>query len=288
MARRGTPRLGKRPLAPPPEALHRGGSGSPLVLLHGFTDTWRTWSAVLPALEKHHEVFAPTLPGHHGGEAFAEGVPMSIEATADVVERVMDEAGIERAHLAGNSLGGWLALELAVRERALSVLALCPAGGWYHGSPEANATLAYFRRSHAGLRLLTPTIARAIASRPRLRALAFRDVLAHPERLPAPRAAEMLDGAKGCSILLEALEMGARPDAFSDLGPIDCAVTIAYGTRDRLIRWPGHYGRMHELLPDGTKWLALEDVGHMPQWDDPQRVAELVLQTAGSTVSPAS
>ena len=48
-------------------AFHRGGTGTPLVLLHGFTDTWRTWKPVLPALEEHHDVFAPTLPGHHGG-----------------------------------------------------------------------------------------------------------------------------------------------------------------------------------------------------------------------------
>ena len=46
---------------------HRGGSGPPLVCLHGFTDTWRTWELVLPALERHHDVLAPTLPGHAGG-----------------------------------------------------------------------------------------------------------------------------------------------------------------------------------------------------------------------------
>lgn len=46
---------------------HRGGAGPPLLLLHGFTDTWRTWELVLPALEREHEVLAPTLPGHAGG-----------------------------------------------------------------------------------------------------------------------------------------------------------------------------------------------------------------------------
>lgn len=52
-------------------ASHRAGSGTPLVLLHGFTDTWRAWSALLPELEQAHDVFAPTLPGHAGADALA-------------------------------------------------------------------------------------------------------------------------------------------------------------------------------------------------------------------------
>jgi pimeloyl-ACP methyl ester carboxylesterase len=47
-------------------AAHRAGSGPPLVCLHGFTDTWRTWELVLPTLERHHDVLAPTLIGHAG------------------------------------------------------------------------------------------------------------------------------------------------------------------------------------------------------------------------------
>ena len=54
----------------PPE--HRGGAGPPLVLLHGFTDTWRVWELVLPALERRHAVLAPTFPGHAGGPSLPE------------------------------------------------------------------------------------------------------------------------------------------------------------------------------------------------------------------------
>ena len=82
---------------------HRGGSGPPLVLLHGFTDTWRTWELVLPELEKHHEVFAPTLPGHAGGPPLKS--PVVQEQVLDQVEAMLDEAGIEAAHIAGNSPG---------------------------------------------------------------------------------------------------------------------------------------------------------------------------------------
>src|SRR3712207_9541585 len=90
---------------------HRGGEGPPLVCLHGFTDTWRTWELVLPALERRHDVLALTLPGHAGGPPL-EG-EVSADAVVDAVERAMDEAGFETAHLVGNSLGGYLALRAA-------------------------------------------------------------------------------------------------------------------------------------------------------------------------------
>src|SRR5690242_991969 len=108
-------------------AAHRGGSGSPLLLLHGFTDTWRTWELVLPALELRHDVLAPTLAGHAGGPPLREPV---VPALADAVEAAMDTAGWETADVAGNSLGGYVALQLAERGRARTVTALAPAGGW--------------------------------------------------------------------------------------------------------------------------------------------------------------
>src|SRR5206468_493104 len=106
---------------------HRGGAGEPLVLLHGFMDTWRTWELVLPALERRHDVLAPTLPGHAGGPPLDV---LSDTTLPDAVERAMDAAGFTTAHLAGNSLGGWVVLQLAARGRARGVTALAPGGGW--------------------------------------------------------------------------------------------------------------------------------------------------------------
>ena len=93
-----------------------------LVCLHGFTDTWRTWELVLPELERRHEVLAPTLPGHAGGPPLAAEISDAL--ITDAIERVMDGAGFETAHIVGNSLGGFVALQLAVRGRAASVVAL--------------------------------------------------------------------------------------------------------------------------------------------------------------------
>ena len=102
-------------------------AGPPLVLLDGFTDMWRTWELALPALERRHDVLAPTLPGHAGGPPLRADV--RADDLADSVERAMDESGFETAHVAGNSLGGYVALQLAARGRARSVVALSPAGG---------------------------------------------------------------------------------------------------------------------------------------------------------------
>jgi pimeloyl-ACP methyl ester carboxylesterase len=125
---------------------HRAGAGPPLLCLHGFLDTWRTWELVLPVLERHHEVLAPTLPGHAGGVPI--GRRLTIEVLADGVECAMEEAGFDTAHLAGNSLGGYLALELAARGRAESVVAFAPAGGWVGDDTSLAETLDQQRRIH--------------------------------------------------------------------------------------------------------------------------------------------
>src|SRR5947199_9105508 len=109
--------------------LCRGGSGEPLVVLHGGGATWRLWKPAIEFLEPHFEVVAPTLPGHWAGPELPPGPLRSPQVLVDVLERTIDDAGISTAHVAGGSLGGWLALELARRGRALSVVAIAPAGG---------------------------------------------------------------------------------------------------------------------------------------------------------------
>ena len=121
--------------------------------LHGFTDTWRTWELVLPALERQHDVLTLTLAGHAGGPPLGE---VSDAVLADAVERAMDEAGFELAHVVGNSLGGYVALQLAARGRARTVVALAPAGGWAQGDESYKDTLAYFTTMQELLKTAAP------------------------------------------------------------------------------------------------------------------------------------
>ena len=268
-------------------AEHHAGSGEPLLLLHGFTDTWRAWTPLLSALEPVHEVLAPTLPGHYGGEPPPPDRDLTVAATVDALEERMDAAGWPTAHVAGSSFGGWLGLELAARGRARSVVALCPAGGWEHNSREGLHVYRYFLRAHHTLRLLTPELMRQIATRPRLRAVALRELVSHPERVPARAAHDMLEGARGCSVVIEGIELARREGAFDELAPITCPVRIAYGARDWLIRWPAFYGRLQRILPD-AEYVELADCGHLPMWDDPDLVARTILEVTGAAREPAA
>src|SRR5689334_8577002 len=107
----------------------REGSGEPLVLLHGILGSEGVWRGVVPLLAGDFDAIATTALGHRGGLEPAER-PLTIAQLVDGAERQLDELGLDRPHLAGNSLGGWIALELARRGRARTVCALCPAGFW--------------------------------------------------------------------------------------------------------------------------------------------------------------
>src|SRR3954454_7098836 len=99
----------------------------PLVLLHGLGMSARVWDGVLPLLEPHHEVVALTALGHRGGAAAGPGT-VTVGALVDHAEQALAERGWDRPHVAGNSLGGWMAIELARPGRARTVCALSPAG----------------------------------------------------------------------------------------------------------------------------------------------------------------
>jgi pimeloyl-ACP methyl ester carboxylesterase len=116
-------------------------------------DTWRTWELVLPELERHHDVLAPTLPGHAGGPALGE---LSDATMSDAVEQAMDEAGFDTAHVVGNSLGGYVALQLAARGRARSVVAFAPAGGWAEGDEALGGLLSLQAGMHRQVKAAAP------------------------------------------------------------------------------------------------------------------------------------
>src|SRR5436305_2736547 len=141
---------------------HRGGSGSPMLCLHGFMDTWRTWELVLPMLERRHDVLAITLPGHAGGPPLEGNVVT--EPFVDAVERMLDAAGLEIVHLVGNSLGGYVAFQLAARGRAATVVAFAPAGGWVQGDRSYLELLRAQRELHAEMKAAAPQTGAFVAT----------------------------------------------------------------------------------------------------------------------------
>ena len=256
-------------------AAHRGGSGEPLLCIHGFTDTWRAWDLVLPALERRHDVLAPTLPGHAGGPPL--GAQVGHDTLLDALERDLDAAGWRTAHVVGNSLGGYLALRLAARGRARSVVALAPGGGWADGDPSRERTFRHFAELREPLRRAAPQ-ADAIVATEEGRRRATQDIAVHWEHIPTELLAHQIIGAAACDA--EALALfGATADWELDAAAITCPVRIVWGTEDRLLPWPAAAARYRDAWLPHADWVVLDDVGHCPQLDVPLETAELILGT---------
>ena len=252
---------------------HRGGSGEPLVLLHGFTDTWRTWELVLPALERRHDVLAPTLAGHAGGPPLEAGPPE--DAVLDAVERAMDEAGFATAHVAGNSLGGYLALKLAERGRARSVVAFAPGGGWAPGDDAYLQTLAHFDTLQEQLRQLTPR-APAILATPEGRRRAVSLMAERWEHIPPDLIAHLWYGVVACEGMTVLNEHARRNGWPLDAERVTCPLRIVWGTADKILEWPRAAERWRASFPHAD-WVELDGVGHGPQLDVPLEAAQLIL-----------
>jgi pimeloyl-ACP methyl ester carboxylesterase len=262
-------------------ALHRSGSGPPLVCLHGFMDTWRIWELVLPALERHHDVLAPTLAGHAGGPPL-EG-EVSSDLIVDEVERTMDEAGVATAHLVGNSLGGYVALRLAARGRARSVVALAPAGGWARGDDSYRKLLRFQLRLQQLVKGTAPH-AEAILSTPGGRRRATQLLTTNFEHIPTDLLAHQMVGVAACQWARPRAEQALGGGWTLDADRIDCPVRIVWGTADRLLPWPSAAARYRDEWLPHADWVELEGIGHAPQLDVPLETAELILGFTGARV----
>jgi pimeloyl-ACP methyl ester carboxylesterase len=251
---------------------HRGGSGSPLVCLHGLTDTWRSWELVLPALEREHDVLAVTLAGHAGGPALPD---VTETALADRVGEAMDRAGFETAHLVGNSLGGYVALQLAALDRARSVAALAPGGGVPNSAPAARETRTFFASMHDLLVAAAPH-ADAIAATPDGRRQATRYLTVNYEHIPPGLASHLIRGAAQCEALPALLRYADQHEWNLKAERITCPVRIIWGTEDRILPWPEAAADLQAKLPQAD-WVVLDGVGHCPQLDVPLEAAELIL-----------
>jgi pimeloyl-ACP methyl ester carboxylesterase len=268
--------MSTRPLSAEPfEAQFRGGEGEPLVLLHGGTATWHTWSRLLDALARDYDVLAPTMPGHHGGPPLSGAG--SAAAYADGVEAAMDAAGFATAHLAGNSLGGWVAMELARRGRARSVVALAPAGGWPVGERRVRR---FFVNTERQVRLGRRTLPLLMRSGVARRA-GFRTIAAYGDRLTHDEALLMLEG------LLNADLTAVRPLFQTTVEPYDdpgVPVLIAWPTGDRLLPAPTYTDAWRQAAPFAT-WWWLPGVGHVPMIDDPDLVVRTIQAWVGATAT---
>jgi pimeloyl-ACP methyl ester carboxylesterase len=245
----------------------------PLLLIHGFTDTWRTWDLVRPWLEERHEVVAVALPGHVDGPEV--GAVVEGDVAVAEVERVMDARGWRSAHVAGNSLGGYVALQLAERGRARTVVAFAPAGGWAEGDESYLEVLAHFPEMRAQV---LPYVGQADVMMQtdlgRRRATATTTV--NYQHIPPELLAHQFRAVAECTAVEPMTALAQRQGWALDPSKVDCPLRIVWGTQDVLLPWPRAAARYRAWFPTAD-WIELQDVGHAIQLDVPFEAAQLIL-----------
>ena len=253
---------------------HRSGAGEPLLLIHGLGSRWQMWEPVIGPLAAYHEVIAIDLPGFGDSSMPPPGTRPGADSLTSLVSGFLAEIGVERPHVAGNSLGGLIALNLAVRGQVRTATAVSPAG--FATRAEMMVSRASLWASVRAARALAGHADRLLA--PALgRKLALNLFVAHPERMTAADAAastRALAGAPWFDATLPSL----RAMEFTGGEEIRVPVTVAWGDKDRVLL-PRQARRAGRALPR-ARLISLRGCGHVPTTDDPEQVARVLLEAA--------
>ena len=252
----------------------RSGTGPTLLLLNPLGSARHSWDPVVPILADRFDVIALDLPGF----GRSEPVPTNIEPTpvvlATIVAGLLDDLGLATPHVAGNSLGGWVALELARRRRVRSLTLLSPAGLWRNDTPRY--TLISLRVTRWLARHATAALSRLVATRIG-RGVVLGQTHGRPASLTAQQARAAIDAMASCPGF-DATLAATTSRRYVAAGPIDAPVTVAFGSRDLLLLRRSRY---LDELPSHAHLAALRHCGHIPMYDNPRAVAALIIATAG-------
>ena len=250
----------------------RTGSGEPLLLLHGIGATMDDFSTLVPRLAEHFDVLNVDLPGH-GSSPKQSGRP-TIGALTDTLEAELDAHGLDRVHVLGNSLGGRLAIELAVRDRALSVVALSPSGlGLPPERVYQGALMTTARLLNKARRPLIEPMSRSVLGRTAL----TTGLRAKPWKTTRAEALAVKGGFADSAGFWSMLWDAILTDVPTGLDRIDCPVTLAQGVLDTVAS--AQTVRYVPLMP-GARFVPLPWAGHAPQSDRPEDIVDLVRRTA--------
>jgi pimeloyl-ACP methyl ester carboxylesterase len=262
------------------------GSGEPVLLLHPFLLSQAVWETVARQLADtgRYEVFAPTMAAHNGGPSAGTWF-LSSAVLADHVERQMDELGWDTAHIVGNSLGGWVAFELERRGRARSVTGIAPAGGWTRWSPAKFEVIAKFV-------LGIPLLALAWLFGPRVlrlpfsRRLATYAISASPDGVSDAELLGCIDDVAHCPAYLQLLVKALLLHGLRELAQNAVPAHLVVCGKDRIVPAPRFSRHFTNYLPADHKLTVLEGVGHIPMFEAPGRVTEVIVEFLDQCCAP--
>lgn len=247
-----------------------------MLLLHPFLMSQRVWQTVAAQLADtgRYEVFAPTMAGHHGGPRSGTWF-LSSQVLADHVERQLDALGWNTAHIVGNSLGGWVAFELETRGRARTVTGIAPAGGWRRWSPTKFEVIAKFVGgmpvwvlAHLlGPRLLRLPLSRRIGTLP---------ISGTPDGISERELLGVIDDLKHCPAYVQLLAKSLLLPGLVELARTGVPTHLVLCEKDRVVP-PRRFSRHFvDQLPPETTFTTLDGVGHIPMFEAPGLITEVI------------
>jgi pimeloyl-ACP methyl ester carboxylesterase len=271
------------------------GSGEPMLLLHPFMMSQNVWKKVGPLIAGvdvadpsapatgRYEIFAPTMLGHNGG---GKG-PFFLDSgsLADDVERKLDALGWDTAHIVGNSLGGWVAFELERRGRARTLTGIAPAGGWRHFTPAKFEIVGKFL---AGLPIWLVALAlkERVLKLPITRYLTYPAVSATVDGLTDEDVRDIIDDVSHCPAYYQLLVKSLLLPGLLELADAKSPTHLVICEKDRVLPHPRFTRHFTTYLPKDTQVTRMDGVGHIPMFEAPQRVADVIVEFVDRYATP--
>ena len=252
------------------------GSGEPVLLLHPFLISQLVWQKVAPQLADtgRYEVFAPTMAGHNGGPRPGTWF-LSSAVLADHVERQLDELGWDTAHIVGNSLGGWVAFELERRGRARTVTGIAPAGGWHRWSPTKFEVIGKFIGGMP-VWVLAHLLGQRLLRLPMSRRIGTLPISGTPDWISERELLDVIDDLKHCPAYFQLLMKSLLMPGLLELAQTDVPTHLVLCEKDRVFPRPRSHRYFKAQLPARTRVTELDGVGHIPMFEAPGRITEVI------------
>jgi pimeloyl-ACP methyl ester carboxylesterase len=246
-----------------------------LVLVHGLGSAGTIWKTLVPQLVESFTVYAIDLPGH-GDAPLRDDEEMDPRSLAQaIVDYVANDLGVESMHVAGNSLGGWIALEMAAvaPDHVLSVTALAPAGLW-HEQPPRKFPPSLDARILAKISQYFMKTAYRI---PLLKAIGYKKITHLWRELSFESCRDSVIAmarSKGYMPMWH----GANGRRFESVVPEKVELSVIFGDEDRTL--PEEIAQEKEVAPDHANWIVVDNCAHVIMWNYPDLTVNLIKQTA--------
>ena len=250
------------------------GEGPAILFVHGLGASWQSWLEQLPEFAASHRVVAMDLPGFGYSESPSEDI--SIEYYARWTAQFMDVLGIESAAVVGNSMGGFVSAELAIKVPArVQRLVFVSAAIFWQNRRRAQPLVQLARMSDAVVARALVRATDDIATRRRLRYAALATAgFRYPQYVSDELAHEMVRSARRTDGFLPALQALAGYDLEKELPKISCPTLIVWGANDQLVSVKDAE-RLEDLIPDSRREV-FERTGHVAMLERPERFNRLL------------